>query len=358
MLYAFAKKLFSTALNCFYSRVYVHGDAGIPENQAVLFISNHSNAFIDPLLLTSHMDRPVTFTAKSTLSKNPLLRVILKAFSVELLLRQSDKTQSDNLRAHNSLALHRLQQRLLDNGAVYIFPEGRSHDDRQLREFKTGAARLALSFAQQNKIHDADKDLLIVPLGLAYENKSAFRSTASIQFGEPLSLRTWTKEHPDADARVLTDQLKSMVETTLYEHKLRARRKALFVHTPTVSTEETGIVGRLAQLCRGGKRLVLTPLVILGSLLNALPLAITTGLVRLLSTDHDHPASAAIVVGPPVFVITHAVLLLVAAVFGSVFLAISYLLLLIPCTKISIKALDRFLAVSRTVPITSSQCVV
>jgi len=88
MKYAIAKKLFSTALNCFYSRADMHGHLDIPKDQPVLFVSNHSNAFIDPLLLTARLDRSVTFTAKNTLARNPISKMILKSVSVELLSRK------------------------------------------------------------------------------------------------------------------------------------------------------------------------------------------------------------------------------------------------------------------------------
>jgi len=121
MKYAIAKSLFSKALSCFYSDIHMHGSVDIDKDTPVLFVSNHCNAFIDPLLLTAQFDRPVTFTAKSTLAKNPLLNVILKSFSVELLLRQVDCTATDNAKEHNGRALARLQQRLENKGAVYIF---------------------------------------------------------------------------------------------------------------------------------------------------------------------------------------------------------------------------------------------
>jgi len=140
MKYALAKKLYAKALGCFYSRVTVHDGNRIPQDQPVLFISNHSNAFIDPLLITANTSRRITFTAKSTLAQNPLLKMILKAFSVELLLRRADRVAGDNATAQNDAALNRLRDRLLENGCVYIFPEGRSHNDSRLREFKTGAA--------------------------------------------------------------------------------------------------------------------------------------------------------------------------------------------------------------------------
>jgi len=125
----------------------MHGHLHIPKDQPVLFVSNHSNAFIDPLLLTARLDRTVTFTAKNTLAKNPLLKVILKSFSAELLSRKIDRQAGDNGVKNNAAVMTRLQQRFREGGAVYIFPEGRSHCDTHMRDFKTGAACLALDYS-------------------------------------------------------------------------------------------------------------------------------------------------------------------------------------------------------------------
>jgi len=335
MKYLMAKKIFSTALSGFYSRVETIGLESIPKNRPVLFIANHSNAFVDPLLLASNLERPVTFTAKSTLAKNPLLNLIIKSFSVELLSRRIDRKEYDTGRLANVNALERLEMKLHNKGAVYIFPEGKSHNDAHLHEFKTGAAKLALSYMQNCNSVDDDSDLLVVPLGLIYSDKSMFRSTATIQLGEPLSLRAWCAVHPHANANTLTQQFKSMVEGALATQKHVARQAALSVKAPVHKSSLS------SRFVRWEKALIGTPLGALGWLLNALPFALTAVMVRLLSSDHDHPASAAIVTGPPIFTLVHALQLLSVGLYGSGFLMMLYLLILIPSTVFSLKVFDR-----------------
>lgn len=344
MKYTIAKKLFSTALNCFYSKVTVHGDWDIPDNQPVLFIANHNNAFIDPLLLTARLDRQVTFTAKHTLAKNPLLNVILKSFSVELLSRQIDRRAGDNAKANNAAVLTRLQHRLKEGGAVFIFPEGRSHCDTQMHEFKTGAARLALDYAKLAQNDETCKDLLVVPLGLHYSDKSVFRSDASIEIGEPISVKAWLLENPDTCPRQLTAHFKQAVQKSLDRISSRARQSTLKPHVPA-----TGVHARYA-LPSFEKRVVGAPFAALGWVLNAVPFALTRLLVKKLSTDHDHPASAAIVVGPPLFAIAHAVQLLCVAAFGSIVLALLYVLLLLPASVLALKAVDQIFNVKQRYP--------
>src|SRR6185369_17739712 len=74
--------------------------------------------------------------------------------------------------------------RVLERGeAVAIFPEGITHDDPQLKEVKTGAARMALELEQR---HDGKLGLQIVPVGLTYSAKELYRSDVLANFGESI----------------------------------------------------------------------------------------------------------------------------------------------------------------------------
>lgn len=335
MKYVLAKKLFATALNGFYSDVKTFGMDKIPRDKPVLFISNHNNAFIDPLLLASRLDRKVTFTAKSTLADNPVLNLIIKSFSVELLSRKADRSVDQSGRSFNTRAFDRLGEKLNDAGSVYIFPEGKSHNDAVLHEFKTGAARLALAYAKNNTSMDARRDLIIVPLGLSYSSKSTFRSTAGLQVGEPLSLNQWLSDNPNRSACELTHKFKAMVEDSLSIQKSRARTNALTVRAPVLNSSFR------ERFRHWENRLVATPVGALGWMLNALPLVITAMLVKFLSSDHDHPASAAIVVGPPVFAIVHGLQMVSIAFIVSGFLAAIYLSMLVPSSIIGLNVFDQ-----------------
>ena len=68
-----------------------------------------------------------------------------------------------------------------EGGAIGIFPEGLSHDEAQLAQLKTGAARLALGGAQRST-----QPIQIVPCGLTFIHPKRFRSRVLVQFGPPI----------------------------------------------------------------------------------------------------------------------------------------------------------------------------
>src|SRR6185436_8037445 len=74
--------------------------------------------------------------------------------------------------------------RVLEHGeAIGIFPEGITYDDSQLKEIKSGAARMALELEQR---HSGKLGLNIVPVGLTFSAKERYRSEALVHFGEPI----------------------------------------------------------------------------------------------------------------------------------------------------------------------------
>ena len=65
---------------------------------------------------------------------------------------------------------------------VAVFPEGATHDEPQLLKLRAGAARL-FQLAQEG-----GGDPALVPVGLHYERKHAFRSRALVKFHPPVEL--------------------------------------------------------------------------------------------------------------------------------------------------------------------------
>lgn len=263
--YRLFRALSRTVLGLFFRRVDVEGRENVPETRPVLFVANHSNALVDPLVLVNALDRQVTVTAKNVLSKNPLLGFLIRALGVITFHRQQDVGQGAELRK-NVESLRQCRKRLASGGAVCIFPEGVSHSDPHMRPFLAGPARLAMDFVRKNA--DAG-DLTIIPVGLSYTEKDRFRSSVWLRFGSPLSAREWVQQNPDGKPADLTTELRRQIEHLTVNFETRRESLVLTWAADIVATgadqpeslgsDETSVAERfrlLGRLQDGYRRLL------------------------------------------------------------------------------------------------------
>jgi len=246
VLYRLLRAYFRLALQVFYRSVEVEGLENVPEAGPVLFTPNHANGLLDPMFIALALDRPIWLTAKSTLADNPLVRWLMRAGNVIAFHRMQDVGQGADPRA-NLAALDAVAERLRAGGAVVIFPEGQSHNDPGLRPFKRGVARLAYDYVAAGNAGG----LQIVPVGLWFEDKDAFRTRAWVRFGPPIDAGAWRAARPSAPAQALTAELQAAVDAAAITF---ADRREVLLLGWAAEIAETG--GRApAPLGREGPRL-------------------------------------------------------------------------------------------------------
>ncbi len=162
----------------------------IPPGPTVL-VANHQNGLVDGLVLMAALSRYPRFLGKSTLWKIVPLRPFLALAGVVRLYRAADgqgQLSGDQRAAGNDAAFAASRAVLAGGGLIAIFPEGISHDEASLQELRTGTARLALGAAEEGT------DVVIVPVGLVYDDKSRFRSRALVRVGAPRPVRPYVRQ--------------------------------------------------------------------------------------------------------------------------------------------------------------------
>lgn len=213
----------SVALRLFFRRIETSRAHLVPKSGALIFVLNHPNGLIDPGLVFAALPRRISFLAKSTLFRLPIIGWLLRAVEALPLYRRADAGEdlSQNLRTFDEC------RRLLARGrCIALFPEGFSHNSPKLMPVKTGAARIALGASVEG--------LKVVPVGLYYTSKTSFRGEALLRFGEPLDVPTVSPdedgEPPREEVRTLSARIESaLLGVTLNvetEEQLDAARKA------------------------------------------------------------------------------------------------------------------------------------
>ncbi len=167
----------------------------VPEEGGVLFAAWHPGSLIDPMLMLSLLPGQLTFAAKHTLFKIPVLGYIMKKAGAKPVYRKQDITPTNEsggankkkAGAGNSALIDTLSEVLSDGGRCAIFPEGVSHLFSQPQKTKTGPARIMLQ-ALKNSAENGTKPPSLVPVGLHYTDANRFRERALVTVHQPMNL--------------------------------------------------------------------------------------------------------------------------------------------------------------------------
>jgi len=205
MIYSLLRWIAGIALHWFYRDIRIVGADRIPRSGPLLIAVNHQNALVDSLIIGWLMPQHITMTAKATLADNPFISLFFRVMHVVPLRRMSDEPRNGGElpldRSRNKKAFREILSVLEQNGAVLIFPEGKSHNAAGLEPLKSGLARLALQARDEAALHG----LRILPVGLVFEDKGSPGTVVGAYVAEPIDLDSW----PDSDRASLTTEIAS-----------------------------------------------------------------------------------------------------------------------------------------------------
>ena len=203
-----------------FSTIEVVGQHHIPQDQPIIFVGNHPNSLLDPVMIITNGGRRIAFAAKDTLFQYWPLRILFSALGAVPIRRKQDHQDS---KLDNSHAFEALFDVLKHNGCMGIFPEGISHISAELAS-KTGAARIALG---SNKQLVPGQAVHIIPCGLTYKSRRRMRTSVLVQFGAPIIIdSTWQQKYQNEE-KVATQELTSIIDERL---------RALTINAPDFET--------------------------------------------------------------------------------------------------------------------------
>ena len=178
--YYFVKLYMRIGFAFYYKKLLLVGKDNIPKNRAVLFVSNHQNALIDPLLIAVTNSRVTHFLTQAVVFKNSIVKKLL--FSVNMIPIYRIRDGFETLTNNEAIFKHCFD--LLDEKkALLIYPEGNHNLQRRVRVIGKGFTRIVFGAIERNP----DNEIDIIPFGLNYNNPTAYASKASLYFGKPIS---------------------------------------------------------------------------------------------------------------------------------------------------------------------------
>jgi 1-acyl-sn-glycerol-3-phosphate acyltransferase len=117
----------SLALRLFFRRIEAADVSAVPAEGPLVFVLNHPNGLVGPALVFCALPRRISFLAKSTLFRVPVIGRVLRALETLPLYRRVDEGEDVS---RNRRTFEACRALLMRGRRVAIFPEGVSHDEK------------------------------------------------------------------------------------------------------------------------------------------------------------------------------------------------------------------------------------
>jgi 1-acyl-sn-glycerol-3-phosphate acyltransferase len=166
---------FRGIMRLYFRQIERLGQAPGPDTGGRVFVANHFNALIDPILVITDAACDISPIAKSTLWKVPGLKYLLDAAGAVPIVRRQDAPDKDA--SANDAAFERIASHLAGGGNILIFPEGTSHSEPHLAPLRTGAARMLAAGEA------AGGATTFQAVGLEFDARDDFRSRCLVLWG-------------------------------------------------------------------------------------------------------------------------------------------------------------------------------
>jgi glycerol-3-phosphate O-acyltransferase/dihydroxyacetone phosphate acyltransferase len=205
--YRALKGLAWIVVSVFYRRIDVTGDPAFLEpGRPTVVVANHTNNLADPVVMLAKLPGHPRFLAAGSWWKFAPARWLFRLAGVVPIYRQRDGGGA----GANRSTFDACHEALRDGATLALFPEGEVNAEPSLLPLKTGAARIALGAAADAGV----AGVVMLPVGIVYEERGRFRSQAAVQVGRPVPVDAWVDRYR-TDARAAIHGLTAEVEAGL-----------------------------------------------------------------------------------------------------------------------------------------------
>lgn len=185
-----------------YRRFEVHGKERLPKDGAMVFGVNHSNTLMDALVLLASNNIRKVFIARGDIFKNPVVAKILNFLRILPIFRIRNGVAAVR---NNDETLNKAVDVLHDHVDLYLFPEGTHRTKHSLMRMGKGLFHIAVD---ANKQFGNQSPVYIIPAAIEYGDYFRFRSTAMINFGQPINVTEFLKNTTEENEAVTINRLK------------------------------------------------------------------------------------------------------------------------------------------------------
>ena len=211
-LYSLAKIFVDHHTRRSFTRFHVIGKENIPHDGAVVFGANHCNTLMDALVLLATSWKKKVFIARGDIFNNRRTAKILKWLRILPIFRFRDGIGA--VRDKNGDTIDQAVDVIHDEVPLYLFPEAAHRTKHSLRQLSKGIFHIAL---EAYKKFGHEKTVYIMPVGLEYGDYFRFRSTILVNYGKPINVTEYMKEHEGENEAMIINDLKALLTERMKE---------------------------------------------------------------------------------------------------------------------------------------------
>ena len=182
--YSLLRHYVDFTLKLSYRNIRYVGCEKIPQDGAVIYAPNHTNALMDALIILAMDRKPKVFVARADIFRKPLFAKILHFLKIMPIMRLRDGF--DEVKK-NQQTIEKAVDVLHDKVPFCIFPEGQHQAKYSSLPLSKGIFRIA--FQAQELM--PDMPLYIIPVGMRYGSFFRFRSTVRVEIGGVECIGFW-----------------------------------------------------------------------------------------------------------------------------------------------------------------------
>ncbi len=200
--YLLCKSYINWTFKKYYNEVIIVGEENIPNNEAVIYAPNHTNALMDALAILSlpPLKLPKVFIARADIFN--LHKLIVKFIRwTKIIPAYRIRDGYDNL-AKNQSSFDTADEVLLNKAAMCLMPEGSQETEHRIRPLVKGIFRIAFSTQQKMSV---DKSVYILPIGLNYGDIIKHGKHLIINIGKPIPVIEYIDEYTKNPAKAINN---------------------------------------------------------------------------------------------------------------------------------------------------------
>ncbi len=187
MFYYLVRPLARLGTYLFFQKIYFANENRIPRDKPVILAINHPTGFMEPIIMAVLLKKPLHFLVRGDFFSKKIYGALLRALHMIPIFRMRDTTGFSGVKSNFS-TFEACYAGLKSGKIIMIFPEGRTVLEKRLRPLQRGLVRIAFGTLER---YPELEDLYIVPVGVNFTDGERPRGKVMINFGEPLSARSF-----------------------------------------------------------------------------------------------------------------------------------------------------------------------